>query len=285
MNVIIDLVLDYLVDVDDVAPFLSVSRAARHCAKRRICGIILEKSRSSPNSSDTPGRLSITMKWLHSYNGTSNSSFPLTAWVEPTEVVLSEDGWMLRFAKFSQMKSIFVVPAGNGVFDLSIRSLRPCLRHNVWFRDLSEIVDIIYGFILEGLWWVENNVCGSFVRNFGSTLSIGYEVYEGLPSEASFQLRRKHLIVSSKDKDEVDDGEALVPDRLEVGSPRCQRDESIQYFYRLSHLDISVSLFLNTWRDWKAPLKLCRRYPHRQPLDITKGQGIEVRNENNESQD
>jgi hypothetical protein len=59
MNVIIELVLDYLVDIDDVAPFLSVSRAARHCAKRRICEIILEKSRSSPNSSDTPGGLSM----------------------------------------------------------------------------------------------------------------------------------------------------------------------------------------------------------------------------------
>ena len=168
MNVIIELVLDYLVDIDAVAPFLSVSRAARHCAKRRICEIILEKSRSSPNSSDTPGRLSITMKWLYSYNGTSKPSFPMTAWVEPTEVVLSEDGWMLRFAKFSPMKSIFVVPAGSGVFDLSIRSVRPCFKLNVLFRDVSEIVDL-YGFILDGLWWVENNVCGSFIRKFGPT--------------------------------------------------------------------------------------------------------------------
>jgi hypothetical protein len=202
----------------------------------------------------------------------------MAAWVEPTEVVLSEDRWMVRFAKFSPMKSIFVVPADSGVFDLSIRSLRPCFRHNVWFRDFSDIVDL-YGFMLDGLWWVENNVCGSFIRNFGSTLSIGYEVCEGLPSEASFHLRGKHLIVSSKDKDEVDDGETLVPDRLEVGGPPCQRDESVQYFYRLSHLDISVSLFLNVWRDWKAPLKLCRRYPHRQALGIT-----EVGNEKSESQ-
>ena len=83
----------------------------------------------------------------------------MTAWVEPTEVVLSEDGWMLRFAKFSPMKSIFVVPAGSGVVDLSIWSVRPCFKLNVLFRDVSEIVDL-YGFILDGLWWVENNVCG-----------------------------------------------------------------------------------------------------------------------------
>jgi hypothetical protein len=224
------------------------------------------------------------MKWLHSYNGTSKSSFPMTALVEPTEVVLSEDGWRVRFAKFSRMKSIFVVPPGSGVLDLSIRSQRSCFNHNTWYRDFSDNDVDLYGFMLDGLWLVENNVCGSFIRYFGPTLSIGYKVSEGLPTEASFEMRPNHLIVSSNDKDEVDDGETLVPDQLEVGGPRCQRDEFIQYFYRFSHLDISVSLFLDVWKDWKAPLKLCRRYPHRQPLGITKGQGIKVRDEKKESQ-
>jgi len=281
MNVIIELVLEYLVRIDDVVPFLSVFRTTRHLAERRICQIILETSRSAPNSSKKTGRLSFAMQWLRSYNGTSNSLFPATLWADPAEVVLSEDGWRVRFA-LCPMNSISFGP-GSGVLALSVQSQRSEVDRTIWFRDFSDNDVDLYGFLLDGLWWVENNVCGSFKRNFGSTLSIDYEVSEGFLNEGTSELGWNHSLALSNNH-EVDDGDGAIPDQPHAGGLHCERDELNQYFYRFSHLEISVSVFLSVWRDWKAPLKLCRHYPHRGWLGISNGHGIEVRSENTESQ-
>ena len=257
---IIELVLDYLFNIDDVIPFLSVSHAAKFFAERRVCEIVLDASRS-PGAS----YLQVMMTRRHYYKGRS-INFPTSKYFAMVrEVVLSHaHGWRVRF----DCSNTIWVSSGSNVLDLVIETNRRPSREFRMFRDFDESNIDLCGFMLHGLWRIDQSVCGRFIRDFGSQLSIAYEVYE--PSDSDYERWQKELDVMRKSPSDISTaGRKWREDVL------SQRDRNLRCRYHFCYFDISVSLFLDVWRDWKAPLSLCKQYPHRHSLGITTGPGIQ----------
>ena len=257
---IIELVLDRLVNVNDVVPFLSVSHRSKFLAQRRICEIFLETSLGEVG--DEPCSLLVNSSWS---KGRMVSFVEENFAVMAKEVISCDRNWKVRFHNSYRAVMTIPAPPSTNVY-LSIRTPSSFERERIWLGYCNDFNIDMFEFALDRM-VINESGCGMNTRSSNSELSICYEVSRGHANDVLDNISRSNTFEWSDEEVDEGDQEVELPmvhwDRF--AHLRCElleQGETELLAYHIKYLDVPVTLLLEVWRDWKSPIKEFHEYIH-----------------------